>query len=355
MNVPHSPAPAIRTLRGLLTVIFALGLLISLEVFSRFLLEGSVEEGPRQMVQVSIPEGADVVQIAEILRNQDLIEHPLLFRYAVRLMGADTKIQAGNMLLASGQSLFELIRNLTRAKALGVPVTLREGITSMEVAAILHKKLGLDSAAFMAVVTDTQFVRELGLEGPSLEGYLYPDTYFIAVGSEPHRVARRMAANFRHHLPDSVEERAARVGLSLHECITLASIIEWETLLRSEARTISSVYHNRLRKNMLLQADPTVSYALGKGPARLFYSDLRVDSPYNTYRNVGLPPGPINNPSLFSIEAALNPERTGYLYFVARGDGTHAFSSSLSDHLEAKQILDRLRRDAARADSGKSG
>lgn len=355
MNMTRSPAPLVRTVRGVLTVVFALALLLALEVFSRFLLEGSVEEGPRQMVQVSIPEGADIVQIAEILRKQDLIEHPILFRYAVRVMGADTKIQAGNMLLASGQSLFELIRNLTRAKALGIPVTLREGITSMDVAAILHKKLGLDSAAFIGVVTDTLFVRELGIEGPSLEGYLYPDTYFIAAGTEPRRVARRMVANFRNHLPDSVQERAAAVGLSLHEALTLASIIEWETQVRSEARTISSVYHNRLRKRMLLQADPTVSYALGKGPARLFYSDLRVDSPYNTYRNPGLPPGPINNPSRFSLEAALNPERTVYLYFVARGDGTHAFSSNLADHLDAKQLLDRLRRDAARADSGKTG
>jgi UPF0755 protein len=345
----------VRTVRGVLTVVFALALLIALEVFSRFLLEGSVEEGPRQMVQVSIPEGADITRIADILRKQGLIEHPLLFRYAVRVMGADTKIQAGNMLLASGQSLFELVRNLTRAKALGIPVTLREGITSMDVAAILQKKLGLDSSAFMEVVSDTQFVRELGLGGPSLEGYLYPDTYFIAAGTDAHRVARRMVANFRNHLPDSVEERAAGVGLSLHQVVTLASIIEWETLVRSEARTISSVYHNRLRKGMMLQADPTVSYALGKGPSRLFYSDLRVDSPYNTYRNTGLPPGPINNPSWFSIQAALNPERTGYLYFVARGDGTHAFSTNLADHLDAKQFLDRLRRDAGRADTGKTG
>jgi UPF0755 protein len=353
--MPRNPSPFARTVRGILTVVFALALLIALEVFSRFLLEGSVEEGPRQMVQVSIPEGADIAQIAEILRKRDLIEHPILFRYAVRVMGADTKIQAGNMLLASGQSLFELVRNLTRTKALGVPVTLREGITSMDVAAILHQKLGLDSAAFMAVVTDTQFVRELGLSGPSLEGYLYPDTYFIAVGTEVHRVARRMVANFRNHLPDSIEARAAAVDLSLHEVVTLASIIEWETLVRSEARIISSVYHNRLRKGMMLQADPTVSYALGKGPARLFYSDLRVDSPYNTYRNTGLPPGPINNPSSFSIEAALSPERTGYLYFVARGDGTHTFSMNLADHLAAKQLLDRWRRDAARSDSGKTG
>jgi UPF0755 protein len=351
----HSFSPWARTVRGVLTVVFALALLLALEIFSRFLLEGSAEDGPRQMVQVSIPEGAGIAEIADILKEQGLIEHPMLFRYAVRIMGADTKIQAGNMLLASGQSLFELVRNLTRSKALGVPVTLREGLTSMEAAALLEKKLDIDSAAFMAVVADTQFIRELGLDGPTLEGYLWPDTYFISAGSDPRRVARRMVANFRNHLPDSAVERAANLGLTLHELITLASIIEWETSARSEARTISSVYHNRLRKKMLLQADPTVSYALGKGPSRLFYSDLKVDNPYNTYRYVGLPPGPINNPGRLSIEAALNPEITNYLYFVARGDGTHAFTTNLADHLIAKQHLDQLRRDTARTDTAKNG
>ncbi|RPH92114.1 endolytic transglycosylase MltG, partial [candidate division KSB1 bacterium] len=269
--------------------------------------------------------------------------------------GADTKIQAGSMQLASGQSLFDLINNLTHTKALGIPVTLREGITSMDVAAILQSRLSVDSTTFMSVVQDTLFVRELGLDGPSLEGYLYPDTYYIANGTDPRRIARRMVANFFNHLPDSAVERSVRLGFTLHEIITLASIIEWETFTRSEARTISSVYHNRIRRGMPLQADPTVSYALGKGPARLYYSDLKVDSPYNTYRNPGLPPGPINNPRKYSIEAALTPESTGYLYFVAKGDGTHAFTSTLSDHLTAKQQLDRIRREAARSDTGRTG
>jgi UPF0755 protein len=141
----------------------------------------------------------------------------------------------------------------------------------------------------------------------------------------------------------------------LHEAITLASIVEWETFTRSEARIISSVYHNRLKRGMPLQADPTVSYALGKGPARLYYSDLKVDSPFNTYKYVGLPPGPIDNPGKFAIQAAVDPETTNFLYFVARGDGTHAFTTNLSDHLAAKQQLDKLRRDAARSDTSHAG
>jgi UPF0755 protein len=303
------------------------------------------------MVEVNIPQGATIAQIGEILHQRGLIEHPWLFRYAVRIMGADTKIQAGNMMLAGGQSLFELVRNLTRARAIGIPVTIPEGVTAAEIAGVLEKRIGLDSAAFMAAVRDTQLVRELGAEGPSLEGYLYPDTYFMAVGSDVRRIAGRMVANLRNHLPSDFSDRAAAAGLSVHEALTLASIIEWEAMTRSESRIISSVYHNRLRRGMLLQADPTVSYALDKGPSRLFYSDLKVDSPYNTYMYTGLPPGPINNPSWESIEAAVQPAATNYLYFVARGDGTHSFSTSLADHLAAKQQLDRLRRENARLDT----
>jgi UPF0755 protein len=353
--MPMNPRGWTRTVRGLITITFVLVLLFALEVFSRFLLEGSVADGPRQMVEVSIPENATITQIGAVLYDRKLIEHPLLFRYAVRIMGADTKIRAGNMMLASGQSLLELIRNLTRTKALGTPVTIPEGRTAADVAEILRDKLGVDSSMFMGVVTDTEFVRSLGLDGPSLEGYLYPDTYFIAIGSDSRRIASRMVANFRNHLPKDFDQQAEAVGMSMHEVLTLASIVEWETYSRDEATLISSVYHNRLKRGMPLQADPTVSYALGKGPARLYYSDLKVDSPYNTYRNTGLPPGPIDNPGLPAIRAALNPAATNYLYFVARGDGTHIFTTNLADHLIAKQQLDRLRREHARTDTATAG
>ncbi len=336
-----------RTLRGLIVIAFAAGVLLSLEVFSRFLLEGSAPEGPRRMVELTIPEGANIEQIAVILHEKELIEHPLLFRYAVRILGADTRIQAGHIMLASGQSLFELIRNMTRAKSIGITVTIPEGRVATEIAGILHESLGTDSAAFIAAVYDTSFVRSLGLDAPSLEGYLFPDTYYIAVGTDPHRIASRMVANFRNRMPKDINDRLLATQLSLNEVVTLASIIEWETMMRSEARIVSSVYHNRLRRGMLLQADPTVAYALGRKPSRLFYSDLKVDSPYNTYMYKGLPPGPINNPGWESISAALNPATTGYLFFVANGDGTHTFTMSLDDHLVAKQRLDLIRQQTA--------
>jgi UPF0755 protein len=213
----------------------------------------------------------------------------------------------------------------------------------------------MDSADFAACVSDSQYVREMGLDGPSFEGYLFPDTYYIATGTDPRRVISRMVANFRNHAPKDMEVRAARMGLTSHEILTLASIVQWETFQPSEAPLIASVYLNRLKKGMPLQADPTVSYALGKGPARLYYSDLQVDSPYNTYRNPGLPPGPIDNPGVPAIQATLNPATTNYLFFVARGDGTHSFSVSFTDHLTAKQQLDKLRRDTAHPDTSHAG
>jgi len=154
-----------------------------------------------------------------------------------------------------------------------------------------------------------------------------------------------MISNFMIHLPEGIDDRLAELEMSLNEIVTLASIVEWEVLFYREARSVSSVYHNRLRRGMLLQADPTVGYALGKGPSRILYRDLKVDSPYNTYKYPGLPPGAINNPGSRAIHAALYPQKSNYLYFVAQGDGTHAFSLSLSEHLAAKQKLDRVRRE----------
>jgi UPF0755 protein len=145
------------------------------------------------------------------------------------------------------------------------------------------------------------------------------------------------------------------MGMSLNAIVTLASIVEWEVIYYREAKSVSSVYHNRLKRGMLMQADPTVSYALGKGPSRLLYRDLKIDSPYNTYKYPGLPPGAINNPGTRAINAALHPMKSNYLYFVAQGDGTHAFTMTLADHLVAKQKLDRVRRQAkAKKSSGDS-
>ncbi|RQV93418.1 endolytic transglycosylase MltG [bacterium] len=334
-----------RIIGSVLILSLLLVLLIGLEVFSRFFLEGSVADGPRKEVYVTIPSGASITEIASIMYAEGLIEHPRLFTYAVRFLGADKKIQAGTIKITTGQSLVDLIGNLTRAKAVGVSVTLREGLTSWEIAEILQREVGIDSAAFMAITRDSSLMAEFAINAPSVEGYLYPDTYYLKASASPRVAAARMVSNFMIHLPEGIEDRLAELHMTLNEVVTLASIIEWEVLFYREARAVSSVYHNRLKRGMLLQADPTIGYALGKGPSRILYRELKVDSPYNTYLYPGLPPGAINNPGSRAIQAALNPLQSNYLYFVAQGDGTHAFTTSLSEHLAAKQKLDRVRRE----------
>ncbi|NUO18089.1 endolytic transglycosylase MltG [bacterium] len=339
---------------GLLLVILVV--LAGLELWSRLFLEGAVVHGARREVTVRIPQGATLDDISTILYREGLIEHPRLFGIAARFLGVDTKLQAGTIRLALGQSLVELIQALSRAKAVGIPVTFREGLTIYQYAGILAREIGIDSAQFVKAAFDTRLLLKLGVDSPSFEGYLFPDTYFFTGNESPEQIIERMLANFRVQLPPDTDERLLALGLSLNELIALASIVEWECQVQSEARIISSVYHNRLRKGMLLQADPTVGYALGKGPSRLYYSDLRVDSPYNTYMYPGLPPGAINNPGKKSIEAALHPASTSYLFFVAQGNGLHTFSGTFEEHLLAKERLDDLRRNQAlEADTSSGG
>jgi UPF0755 protein len=318
-------------------------LLIGLEIFSRFFLEGSVASGPRQEVYVTVPSGATIPEIASLLYSAGLIEHPRLFMCAVRFLGADKKIQAGTIRIATGQSLLDLIGSLSRARAVGISVTFREGLTSMEIAGILQREIRIDSAAFMKITRDSSLLAEHNIKAPSLEGYLFPDTYFLNLDTPPRVAASRMISNFMIHLPDDIKTRLDALGMTLNDIVTLASIVEWEVVLSREAPSVASVYYNRLKRGMLLQADPTVGYALGKGPSRLLYRDLTVDSPYNTYKYPGLPPGAINNPGERSLNAALHPQSSNYLFFVAQGDGTHAFTTSLADHLAAKQRFDRFR------------
>lgn len=339
-----------------LAILLAILIVLStLELGSRLFLEGASFEGARKEVLVTIPQGASVDEIANILYSNGLIEHPKLFGLAARFLDADTKLHSGMMKLALGQSLIDVIRTLTTAKAVGVAVTIREGLTTMQIAGILAHELNLDSAGFMEATRDSALLAKLQLHAPSAEGYLFPDTYFLRGSEGPSEVIERMVENFRVQMPPDIQPRLSALGMSLHGALTLASIVEWECMVRSEARVISSVYHNRLHKGMPLQADPTVAYALGKGPSRLYFRDLKVDSPYNTYMYPGLPPGPINNPGRHSLEAALNPAQTPYLFFVAQGDGTHAFTSTLNDHLNAKQKLDELRRAVTTGQTGVEG
>ena len=183
-----------------------------------------------------------------------------------------------------------------------------------------------------------EIIQDFNIKGKSLEGYLYPDTYYLYHDSSPDEIINILLTEFWKRFDKNLINRTNQLGLSVHQVVTLASIIEGEAMLSSERKTISSVYHNRLKINMKLQADPTIQYIIPGPPKTLSIRDLRIKSDYNTYQNYGLPPGPINNPGIESIIAALYPEDTNFLYFVAQGDGSHAFTTNEKDHEEAKRI-----------------
>jgi len=297
---------------------------------------------------VTIPKGIGINRITEILSEEGVIKQPGSFKLASKVLGYDNKLKAGRYELPEGASNLEILHILARGKPLNVRVTIPEGVTARRVAAILAKRVEMDSAAFMQVVHDSAFAHRLGIAANSLEGYLFPETYSFYWGMQPQSVAKAMVQEFWRQLPDSAEKRAKEMGMTLHEIVTLASLVEGEAMVDSERAIIAGVYINRLRRGMRLQADPTIQYIIPDGPRRLLHKDLQIDSPYNTYLYAGLPPGPINNPGRKSIVAALYPRDVPYLYFVARGDGSHVFSVTMNQHVQAKRAFDRVRRQVQR-------
>ncbi|HCV42774.1 MAG TPA: endolytic transglycosylase MltG [Bacteroidetes bacterium] len=198
---------------------------------------------------------------------------------------------------------------------------------------MLSRVVGIDSARFVALVHDESFVHSLGINAHSLEGYLLPDTYTFQWQTDEQALITTLVTEYRRFYTDSLQARANGLDWTTNQVMTLASIVEGEAVLQEERPVISGVYHNRLRKGMKLEADPTLRYVIDGGPRRILYSDLQIESPYNTYRYRGLPPGPINNPGRASILAALFPARHNYLFFVANGKGGHWFTSTYAEHM----------------------
>ena len=241
-------------------------------------------------------------------------------------------IKPGRDSIPSGMSNFSLLYYLHTRKQDEVRVTIPEGMNLRHIARLLSRKLDLDAAAFMAAANDRQLLAKHNIAAKNAEGYIFPGTYNILWASQPEEVADFLIGQFRHFYTDRLQSTAASKGLNEKTLLTLASIVEAETPVNQEKPLVASVYLNRLKHNVRLQADPTVLYALGGSARRIFYKDLTTDSPYNTYRHKGLPPGPICNPGAAAILAVLNPADTKYLYFVATGKGGHNFAESLSEH-----------------------
>lgn len=295
----------------------------------------------KQTKSLEIPEGAGLRQVARLLKENGLITYDLVFVIVGKLTMAERHLQAGEYGLHTRMSPLEILQMLKAGEVLQHEATFPEGVNLEQIARLLSEQGLLSYEAFMEKASDPVFIRSLGIEANSPEGYLYPETYYFSkrVGAEG--IIRAMVEMFNTVYTPDLAERARALSMTRREVVTLASIIEKETAVDSERPLVSAVFHNRIKKGIPLQSDPTVIYALPNFNGNLTRQDLQRRSPYNTYRVKGLPPGPIANPRKASLKAALYPAPVSYLYFVSKNDGTHHFSNTLSEHNQAVQKYQR--------------
>jgi UPF0755 protein len=288
-----------------------------------------------------IKRGDTMYDIAYKLQEMGAISSEFNFIIFARLLGHTPRLKAGRYSIEPGYSLHNIFDILTRGAAVPFNVTILEGLTLDQIGDELAKNLMITKEDYLTVCSDRTMLDSLNIPSDNLEGYIFPDTYNFFYDESATSVVNKMLNQFYTNLPDSFEQKAKARGLDLHEAVTMASLIESEAMLDSERPIISAVYHSRLKIRMRLQCDPTVIYALGGINRRLYYKDLEIDSPYNTYKYYGLPPGPICSPGKASLEAAVNPASVDYLYFVAKGDGSHVFSRTNDEHVNAKNRIKR--------------
>jgi len=295
----------------------------------------SVSENTEPVI-VNIPPGATLKQISHDLKDRSLIRSASAFRLLANIRKKQTHIQVGEYELNQAMLPIEILLAITSGKTVLHPVTIPEGYRITEIAQLLEEKDLANRENFIQEGRDAELINTLNIPSGSLEGYLFPETYHFNRHASERKIIRTMIDTFKQRvLTTDMLNKIKNSKMSLHETITLASLIEKETGKDEERKHISSVFHNRLRKKMHLQTDPTVIYAIQGFDGNIRKKDLSIDSPYNTYRYGGLPPGPIASPGLKSIIAALNPIKSNHLYFVSRKDGSHHFSSSLKEHNRA--------------------
>jgi UPF0755 protein len=284
---------------------------------------------------IAIPKGTSFSRIVDILDEAGLVKHRRLFYLLAFSQHAAGHIRAGEYELASSMTPFEIIKKMVRGEIIQYRITFPEDWTIKEFAARLASYKLVDENNFMRLAVDRDFLTSLGIEGSSLEGFLYPDTYLFDRSMEAREIIQIMVSQFWKKVTPKMQNRARELGLTLSEFVTLASMIGKESGYSEEKPLIAAVFHNRLKKGMKLQSDPTAVYDLLSSNVTITRKDLHNNNIYNTYRISGLPPGPIANPGIDSLQAALHPAAVNYLFFVSRKDGTHQFSENFAAHSEA--------------------
>lgn len=288
-------------------------------------------------LQIEIYKGETLSQVIDSLYKKKIIPNKTNMKIAAFLYGAERKIKAGRYIIPNGLSYLQLIEKLINpTTTMQLLITIPEGIWQADLAKLLKENLGVDSAKVMELSKSKSFINSLGLEVNNLEGYLLPDSYYFYSNSTAEEILRKLK-NEMDKLFDNpkIQNRMKELKMTKQQILTLASIIDAESNYIPEFKTISGVYHNRLKRRMPLQADPTIQYLIrDRKNKKVYYKDLDIDSKYNTYKYLGLPPSPINNPGKDAIMAALFPEKHNYLYFVANGMGQHNFSTNQFQHQE---------------------
>ncbi len=295
--------------------------------------------------RILVPRGTVFSEVTDQLREQQMLAHPQLYSFLANWMKAPVRLQIGEFELSRNMTTAQVLEHLITGRGILRRVTIPEGKTFREIAQRLGSAGLGDHDQFLALNSDPDLLDKTGVpEVTSLEGFLFPETYFFSRAQSPREILGVMIDHYRNVVTDSMRERAQELGLNEYQLLTLASIVEKETANPRDRDKISAVFHNRLRKRMRLDSDPTVIYGIPDFNGNLTRKDLRQDHPHNTYTNYGLPLTPISNPGLDAIMATLYPAKVDYLYFVARGDGTSHFSKTLREHNRAVSYYQKNRR-----------
>jgi UPF0755 protein len=300
-----------------------------------FVLAACGQEPYGASTRVIIPRGASFAEAADSLSKANLVGWRKMFRVYARVTGGDRNIKPGTYLLRHGTPWKDIIAALHGGHGLVNTITIPEGYTITQITPLLAKTLKVPVDSVQAAVRDTSLLARLDIPNPTLEGYLFPDTYAFPLGTTARQAVHEMVYDFERRWKPDWDAKATALKINRNDLVTMASIVEREARVPEERPVIAAVYYNRLQKGMLLQADPTVQYALGHHVGRVLYKDLEVKSPYNTYIHKGLPPGPVAAPGVPSLAAAANPANVPYLYFVASPDGHHEFRMTLQEHTSA--------------------
>jgi UPF0755 protein len=287
-------------------------------------------------VRVNIPQGAGLRSVSDSLARSGVISSPKFFRVYAAIRKSDRTIKAGTYMFRRGEGWNVVLDQLRAGKGIVHVVTIPEGFSLFQIQPLLAAKLSVPPESIDVATRDTAVRHELDIPTATLEGYLFPDTYVFPDGTTARAAVDAMVKKFEQVWKPEWTARLDTLHMTRNDVMALAAIVEKEARLPQERPVIAAVYMNRLKHGVLLQADPTVQYALGKHVARVYYKDLEVESPYNTYKHKGLPPGPIASPGKPSIEAALYPANVPFEFFVAFPDGHHEFRKDLAGHEQAK-------------------